>query len=71
MKKNNKEKLIVIFIVILFFVLLYFCTYFFDLKFYKGVQAVSLIDSFQEPEVLINKNPVNINNIFYIFKFSN
>ena len=61
MKKVSGEKKIVVLIMLLFFVLLYFFVNAFDLIKLKSVQAISDENMLSEvPEVLINKNPVNI-----------
>ena len=62
-KKKGNEKLIVILTVSLFLALSYFCLNLFKLFEYRKVQAVSTVPSISIPEILKNKNPINIDKI--------
>ena len=63
MEKKNNQKLIIILTIFLFLILSYFFLNLFNLLEYENVQAVSIADNIQIPEILNNENPVNIDEI--------
>lgn len=64
MKKESNEKVIVELTILLFLGLLFFCFNMFDVLKKKSIQAVSVDSLIEEiPEILINKNPINVDEI--------
>lgn len=64
MKKDSKEKVIFIFTILLFLALLYFFAQMFNLLEIKKAQAINVFASEIEiPEILINRNPIDIDKV--------
>lgn len=62
-QKKGNEKIIVLLTISLFLALSYFCLNLFNLFEYRKVQAVSANLDNSTPEILDNKNPINIDKI--------
>lgn len=64
MKKESNEKVIVGLTILLFLGLLFFCANMFNALKKKSIQAVAVDSLIEEiPEILINKNPINVDEI--------